>query len=88
MPDLPHKIIGDLVAKSGLTPKDAKTLVDLDDGERLDYFDEVRSHWNQLIIESASREQSNSSLKESSSAVRSVAAGEELKAFDKMIANW
>ena len=45
MPDLPDDVLRDLVTYSGLTTKDAKTLMTLDDGERLDYFDEVRSLW-------------------------------------------
>ena len=39
-------MLTDLTKNSGLTTKDAKTLVSLDDGERLDYFDEVRSLWH------------------------------------------
>ena len=35
-------IIDNLMVESGLTFKDAKTLVALDDGDRLDYFDEVK----------------------------------------------
>ena len=41
LPELPDKTIDDLVQGNGLTIKDAKTLVDLDGGERLDYFDSV-----------------------------------------------
>lgn len=85
LPDLPHKIIDDLVANSNLTPKDAGTLVALDDGERLDYFDEVRSHWNRLTLESALKEQSKLSINEASSSARSM---EDFKGFEKTIANW
>ena len=42
LPELPENTIRDLVNNSGLSMKDAKTLVSLDDGERLDYFDKVR----------------------------------------------
>ena len=42
LPKLPEDTIKDLVENSGLTIKDAKTLVALDDGDRLEYFDEVR----------------------------------------------
>ena len=38
---LPEDAVHDLVDTHGLTIKDAKTLVNLDDGERLDYFDRV-----------------------------------------------
>ncbi|KAL8748386.1 MAG: hypothetical protein Q9184_007343 [Pyrenodesmia sp. 2 TL-2023] len=41
LPELPDQIIAELVGEHGLTIKDAKTLVELDDGERLDYFDLV-----------------------------------------------
>lgn len=41
MPQLPDKIVAELVEEHGLTMKDAKTLVELDDGDRLDYFDLV-----------------------------------------------
>lgn len=40
LPQLPDVTIKELV-KVGLTLKDAKTLVSIDDGERLDYFDHV-----------------------------------------------
>ena len=33
------------MAVCGLTMKDAKSLVSLDNGERLDYFDTVRTMW-------------------------------------------
>ena len=42
LPELPEQSIKDLVQNSGLSIKDAKTLVALDDGERLEYFDKVR----------------------------------------------
>ncbi|KAL8999196.1 MAG: hypothetical protein Q9188_005939 [Gyalolechia gomerana] len=41
LPRLPDEKIQDLVGRHGLTIKDARTLIDLDDGERLDYFDTV-----------------------------------------------
>lgn len=41
MPQLPDRTVEELVQTQGLTIKDAKTLVDLDGGERLDYFDHV-----------------------------------------------
>lgn len=41
LPQLPALMIDSLV-NDGLTVKDAKTLVSLDAGQRLDYFDEVR----------------------------------------------
>ncbi|KAL2057704.1 hypothetical protein ABVK25_002088 [Lepraria finkii] len=46
LPVLPDNTLADLTTNSGLTTKDAKTLISLDDGERLDYFDEVRSLWS------------------------------------------
>lgn len=41
LPGLPDTIISELVHECGLTPKDAKTIVVLDDGQRLDYFDDI-----------------------------------------------
>ena len=41
LPRLPDKLIYELVEICGLTLKDAKTLVELDDGARLDFYDEV-----------------------------------------------
>ncbi|KAL8832968.1 MAG: hypothetical protein Q9170_004604 [Blastenia crenularia] len=41
LPRLPDENVQDLVKHYGLTIKDAKTLVDLEDGDRLDYFDQV-----------------------------------------------
>ncbi|KAL8771675.1 MAG: hypothetical protein Q9209_002866 [Squamulea sp. 1 TL-2023] len=41
LPQSPDQMIEELVGKFGLTIKDAKTLVELDDGRRLDYFDLV-----------------------------------------------
>lgn len=46
IPDLPDNILKDLTTYSGLTSKDAKTLMVLDDGERLDYFDDVKLLWS------------------------------------------
>ena len=41
LPKLPDDSISELVQVCGLTLKDAKTLVELDDGARLDYYDDV-----------------------------------------------
>lgn len=41
---LPDQSIQELVDIMGLTLKDAKTLVNLDGGERLDYYDKVLDH--------------------------------------------
>ena len=41
LPSLPDDIISQLVDECGLSHKDARTLVGLDDGQRLDYFDRV-----------------------------------------------
>ncbi|KAI4231837.1 MAG: hypothetical protein LQ349_005358 [Xanthoria aureola] len=43
LPQFPDQIAEELVECHGLTIKDAKTLVELDGGMRLDYFDSVRS---------------------------------------------
>ncbi|KAL9035515.1 MAG: hypothetical protein Q9214_006547 [Letrouitia sp. 1 TL-2023] len=49
LPELPEKIIGELVSEHGLTIKDARTLVDLEDGARLDYFDAVLEELNSIL---------------------------------------
>ena len=38
-------MIANLMTVCELTMKDAKSLVSLDNGERLDYFDSVRTMW-------------------------------------------
>ncbi|KAL8664113.1 MAG: hypothetical protein Q9202_003297 [Teloschistes flavicans] len=53
LPQLPDQTIGELVQEHGLTLKDAKTLVALDDGERLDYYDSVRHELANLRTESS-----------------------------------
>ena len=41
MPELPDTSIKELVDDFKLTLKDAKTLISIDDGKRLEYFDNV-----------------------------------------------
>ncbi|KAL8924726.1 MAG: hypothetical protein Q9172_002544 [Xanthocarpia lactea] len=48
LPQSPDHIVKELVEQLGLTLKDAKTLVELDDGMRLDYFDLVRAELEAL----------------------------------------
>ncbi|KAL8866146.1 MAG: hypothetical protein Q9174_006471 [Haloplaca sp. 1 TL-2023] len=48
LPQLPDETIDDLVQTHGLTLKDAKTLVALDNGDRLDYFDDVCEEYVRL----------------------------------------
>ena len=38
LPILPDQLLDFLVADYGLTEKDARTLISLDDGERLEYY--------------------------------------------------
>ncbi|KAL8763096.1 MAG: hypothetical protein Q9203_007463 [Teloschistes exilis] len=52
LPQLPDQTIAELVKDHGLTLKDAKTLVSLDDGERLDYYDSVRQELADLRAQS------------------------------------
>ncbi|KAL9611608.1 MAG: hypothetical protein Q9167_003766 [Letrouitia subvulpina] len=49
LPELPEKTIGELVSEHELTIKDARTLVDLEDGARLDYFDAVLEELNSIL---------------------------------------
>ena len=94
MPDLPDDILKDLTTYSGLTSKDAKTLMVLDDGERLDYFDDVKLLWS-------NRRASNESVVDVEHAQRNildnVADGRHSSqsrvansspVFDKIVANW
>ena len=41
LPQLPDDVVKDLHSNCGLTLKDAKTLATLEDGQRLDYYDDV-----------------------------------------------
>ena len=52
LPRLPDENLEDLVQHHGLTIKDAKTLIDLEDGERLDYFDKVCEEYAALCLQS------------------------------------
>ncbi|KAM0798669.1 GatB/GatE catalytic domain-containing protein, partial [Usnea florida] len=45
LPQLPEETITNLTTVCELTIKDAKSLMSLDNGERLDYFDTVRTTW-------------------------------------------
>lgn len=73
LPRLPDENIQDLVQHHDLTIKDAKTLVDLDDGERLDYFDAVCEEYYLLRFHSKESNEMEQSTKRKSSV---------------MIANW
>ena len=88
LPNRPDEIIDDLVTNSGLTLKDAKTLASIDDGERLDYFDEVRDHVNELLDRNVSRAQSASGPQDEASNPASMAQSQKSNAFDETIANW
>lgn len=64
---LPHQSIESLVTDPGLTLKDAKTLVSLDSGKRLDYYDEVLDELGcsidtieRAVLEAALRYRANS----------------------------
>lgn len=94
MPDLPDDILKDLTTYSGLTSKDAKTLMVLDDGERLDYFDDVKLLWS-------NRRASNESVVNVKHAQRNILdnvsdgqrssqsrVANAAPVFDKIVANW
>ncbi|KAL8676187.1 MAG: hypothetical protein Q9186_007271 [Xanthomendoza sp. 1 TL-2023] len=49
LPQSPDSIVEELIRKHGLTMKDAKTLVELDDGRRLDYYDLARAEFEALL---------------------------------------
>ncbi|KAL8846040.1 MAG: hypothetical protein Q9221_008835 [Calogaya cf. arnoldii] len=73
LPQSPDQIAEELVEYHGLTMKDAKTLVELDDGMRLDYFDLVRADF----VELRSQMEGNSTIN----------ATDE-KEWSVIIANW
>ena len=80
---LPDQSIKELVDIVGLTVKDAKTLVTLDGGERLDYYDEVLDHLGcsidgveRLLIDNASNDEARSR------------SDVQLRKYAKAAANW
>ena len=94
IPDLPDKILYDLITYSGLSAKDAKTLITLDDGERLDYFDEVKSLWSikrapkdSLVKVGNSRDSFQKDAVTQHNALEPRVAGSS-PVFDKIVANW
>lgn len=56
LPQLPDDVVNDLTLNYGLTLKDAKTLATLEDGQRLDYYDEVVKKFNQLSPSNKSKD--------------------------------
>ena len=49
LPELPDETISRVVKQYGLSPKDAKTIAELDDGDRLDFMEEVVAHIRQAL---------------------------------------
>ena len=94
IPDLPDDILKNLTMHSGLTSKDAKTLMILDDGERLDYFDDVKLLWSirrasnkpVVDVEHTQRSISDDVANRRQSDLSRVA--ESSPVFDKIVANW
>ena len=94
IPDLPDDILNDLTTYSGLTSKDAKTLMVLDDGERLDYFDDVKLLWSNrrasnesvVDVEHTQRSISDNVADRRHSSQSRVAKSSPV--FDKIVANW
>ncbi|KAL9123753.1 MAG: hypothetical protein Q9217_006848 [Psora testacea] len=90
LPPMPNQIINDLVSTSGLTLKDARTLAILDNGERLDYFDEVREEWRRL--RAARETDSTASSPEKTESPHSpnhhASASGLLQTMDRTVANW
>lgn len=48
MPQLPDSSVNELMGCTNLNPKDVQTLVTLNDGARLDYYDEILDHFDDL----------------------------------------
>ena len=94
IPDLPDVILKDLTMHSGLTSKDAKTLMVLDDGERLDYFDDVKLLWSirrasskpVMDVEHTQRSISDDVADRLQSGLSRVADSSPV--FDRVVANW
>lgn len=94
IPHLPDDILKDLTTHSGLTSKDAKTLMVLDDGERLDYFDDVKLLWsirrasNEPVVDvkHTQRNISDDEADRRHSGQSRVANSSPV--FDKIVANW
>jgi hypothetical protein len=86
MPLLPDELIVDLV-RCGLTTKDAKTLISLDNGERLDYFDEVKLHWTGHRLLQTEHPDAYESLKEAWH-IPTYTGKSPKQGIDKVIANW
>ncbi|KAG8529056.1 uncharacterized protein KY384_005691 [Bacidia gigantensis] len=84
MPPLPDDIVHDLVENSGLTVKDAKTLMTLENGARLDYFDEVKALLAQLRGNGVQKAEQI----DSKDSIHPPATTEETKTTDRTIANW
>ncbi|KAK4690486.1 hypothetical protein P7C71_g6316, partial [Lecanoromycetidae sp. Uapishka_2] len=67
LPVMPDELVAGLLA-DGLTMKDAKTLISLDNGERLDYF-------NDVVVDWTSRQQASArSLQKSSQSIEKIVA--------------
>ena len=87
-------MLKDLTTCSGLTSKDAKTLMVLDDGERLDYFDDVRLLWSnrrasdELVVdvELTQRKILDDVADRRRPSQSRVASSSPV--FDKIVANW
>ena len=77
LPPLPDQLIRDLASDSGIT-NDASILVTLENGQRLDYFDEVKEEWYRLYQES----------KETKVQPSAALNLDETKAIDRNIVNW
>ena len=94
IPDLPDDILKDLTTYSGLTSKDAKTLMVLEDGERLDYFDDVKLLWsirrasNEPVVDV---ERTQSSISDDVADRRHsglLRVADSSPVFDRIVANW
>ena len=94
IPDLPDDILKDLTMHSGLTSKDAKTLMVLDDGERLDYFDDVKLLWsirrasNKPVVDVEHTQRSISDDVGDRRQTGLSRVADSSPVFDRIVANW
>lgn len=90
MPPLQDATVDNLVSKSRLTLKDARTLVMLDDGERLDYFDEVVESLRQLQTQTDEPADSRTKMQISTPGQRPAAGKQTMstKCLDRTVVNW
>ncbi|KAL9101951.1 MAG: hypothetical protein Q9163_002839 [Psora crenata] len=89
LPPTINDVVSDLVSLSGLTSKDARTLAILNDGARLDYFDDVRAELARLATARKPDSVAVPETTETSSTVDNPwSKSTPLQNLDRTVANW